>query len=148
MDAPQVTALVGAISGLLGSVVGGSISYLSTKLVKREDALREERRRRYDERQNLYSDFLGEAVRLTILSLKAEHKDLSVEELTRLVTLEARIWLHSEVVARSARDLATEVTRTAFPTKQDANQRRSFPDLRDEYVRICSTDLASLRNDA
>ena len=142
--------MVGGAAGLLGSAVGGAISFLSSRITHSEDAKRDVRSRSYEEREKIYSEFMGEAVRVVLLSLHAS-ESVKPEELVKLVTLEARIWFHSESVGTAARLVAKEAMRRANSAgeevKPDDPPDKLFAELRDSYTKACTTELRALRDE-
>lgn len=149
MEASLIVALVGSVSGLAGTAVGGVISYFSARANRSSDDAAAIRKRSYEERELLYSDFLGEAVRLILLSRYGETKIENSAEFVKLASLEARIWFHSESVGPVSRELAKFVMRKAegLVDVDPADKLLTFPDLRDKMVKLCTVDLAELRNE-
>ena len=58
------TALVGAISGVLGSLVGGSASVATTWMAQRTSSRRELVREEIQKREALYGEFIAECAKL------------------------------------------------------------------------------------
>ena len=73
--------------------------------------------------------------------LSFERNVVFSEEARKLVALDSEIWFHSTEVGASSRKIASCVLDHFEKDKED---RPSFPELRDEYVRICRHDLDRL----
>jgi len=152
MDTALLVAIVGATSGLLGSAAGGLISFYSSRATRSDESIRDQKKRSYDEQEKLYSEFVGEAVRIKMLSLQADQNKVEANELVKLATLEARTWFHSAAVGAEARELAKHVMKEAerieASAESESTAERDFPELRDSYVKACTLELSRLRNEA
>ncbi|WP_353222493.1 hypothetical protein [Salinisphaera sp. C84B14] len=140
MDSEILAALIGVSAAFIGSIVGGVLSYLSTRSVRKIEWKLERRDRETERRYSLYAEFLAEASRLMLLSF--ERKGVISEEVRKLVALESQIWFHSTEVGASSRNIASCVLNHF--EKDEEEDRPNFPELRDEYVRICRRDLDRL----
>jgi hypothetical protein len=152
MEPPLLAALIGSFFGLLGTAVGGVISYTASRSNQAAETRSADRRQSYQERESLFSDFLAEAMQVFLIAL---HTGSQVREpglFHRLVTLEARIWLHSRPVADNARNLARFVMQEAEGLHgepiPDGPDQQEFHALRDAYLSTCSSELARLRDEA
>ena len=143
------TALVGAMSAVLGSLVGGSASVATTwmaqKTLNRREVLREELRKR----EALYGEFIGECAKLFMDAFT--HKLEKPETLLPLFALINRIRLCAsrEVLAEAERVL-TRLTDQYFAKNLTVEELRKLAHteqadpLRD-FGEACRAELNSLR---
>jgi hypothetical protein len=66
------TAWISAFSAVMGSLVGGFTSFLTTYANQRAQYRRDFLSRQLAQRENLYSEFINEAARLQVDSLEQE----------------------------------------------------------------------------
>ena len=143
------TALLGALSAVLGSLVGGSASVATTwmaqKTLNRREVLREELRKR----EALYGEFIGECAKLFMDAFT--HNLEKLESLLPVFALVNRIRLCAsrEVLAEAERVL-TRLTDQYFAKnltveelRQLAHTEQADP-LRD-FGEACRAELKSLR---
>ena len=143
------TALLGALSAVLGSLVGGSASVATTwmaqKTLNRREVLREELRKR----EALYGEFIGECAKLFMDAFT--HNLEKPESLLPVFALINRIRLCAsrEVLAEAERML-TRLTDQYFAKnltvedlRQLAHTEQADP-LRD-FGEACRAELKSLR---
>ena len=143
------TALLGALSAVLGSLVGGSASVATTwmaqKTLNRREILREELRKR----EALYGEFIGECAKLFMDAFT--HNLEKLESLLPVFALVNRIRLCAsrEVLAEAERVL-TRLTDQYFAKnltvedlRQLAHTEQADP-LRD-FGEACRAELKSLR---
>ena len=143
------TALIGALSAVLGSLVGGSASVATTwmaqKTLNRREVLREELRKR----EALYGEFIGECAKLFMDAFT--HNLENLDSLLPVFALVNRIRLCAsrEVLAEAERVL-TRLTDQYFAKnltvedlRQLAHTEQADP-LRD-FGEACRAELKSLR---
>jgi len=143
------TALLGALSAVLGSLVGGSASVATTwmaqKTLNRREILRDELRKR----EALYGEFIGECAKLFMDAFT--HNLEKLESLLPVFALVNRIRLCAsrEVLAEAERVL-TRLTDQYFAKnltvedlRQLAHTEQADP-LRD-FGEACRAELKSLR---
>ena len=143
------TALLGALSAVLGSLVGGSASVATTwmaqKTLDRREVLREELRKR----EALYGEFIGECAKLFMDAFT--HNLEKPESLLPVFALINRVRLCAsrEVLAEAERVL-TRLTDQYFAKnltveelRQLAHTEQADP-LRD-FGEACRAELKSLR---
>jgi len=143
------TALLGALSAVLGSLVGGSASVATTwmaqKTLNRREVLREELRKR----EALYGEFIGECAKLFMDAFT--HNLEKPESLLPVFALINRVRLCAsrEVLAEAERVL-TRLTDQYFAKnltveelRQLAHTEQADP-LRD-FGEACRAELKSLR---
>ena len=143
------TALIGAMSAVLGSLVGGSASVATTwmaqKTLNRREVLREELRKR----EALYGEFIGECAKLFmdafIHSLEKPESLLPVFALINRI----RLCASREVLAEAERVL-TRLTDQYFAKNLTVEELRKLAHteqadpLRD-FGEACRAELNSLR---
>jgi murein L,D-transpeptidase YafK len=133
MNPQFVIALIGVSSALLGTIIGGWISYLSNKNLKMTEWKMSLVKEDANFRRKLYSDFLSEVNRLTVFS--SESKVESIKDLSFLINYYTQIELLSsqEIISCSKEIVSCVVARNrenAVEPKQD------FYDLKQRF--ICS----------
>ena len=143
------TALLGALSAVLGSLVGGSASVATTwmaqKTLNRREVLREELRKR----EALYGEFIGECAKLFMDAFT--HNLENLESLLPIFALVNRIRLCAsrEVLAEAERVL-TRVADQYFAKNLTVEELRELvrieqaDPLRD-FGEACRAELKSLR---
>ena len=143
------TALLGALSAVLGSLVGGSASVATTwmaqKTLNRREVLREELRKR----EALYGEFIGECAKLFMDAFT--HNLEKPESLLPVFALVNRIRLCAsrEVLAEAERVL-TRITDQYFAKNMTVEELRELTHteqadpLRD-FGEACRAELKSLR---
>jgi len=143
------TALLGALSAVLGSLVGGSASVATTwmaqKTLNRREILREELRKR----EALYGEFIGECAKLFMDAFT--HNLEKLESLLPIFALVNRIRLCAsrEVLAEAERVL-TRVADQYFAKNLTVEELRELvrieqaDPLRD-FGEACRAELKSLR---
>jgi len=143
------TALIGALSAVLGSLVGGSASVATTwmaqKTLNRREVLREELRKR----EALYGEFIGECAKLFMDAFT--HNLEKPESLLPVFALINRIRLCAsrEVLAEAERML-TRLTDQYFAKNLTVEELRELvrieqaDPLRD-FGEACRAELKSLR---
>jgi len=143
------TALLGALSAVLGSLVGGSASVATTwmaqKTLNRREVLREELRKR----EALYGEFIGECAKLFMDAFT--HNLEKPESLLPVFALINRIRLCAsrEVLAEAERML-TRLTDQYFAKNLTVEELRELAHteqadpLRD-FGEACRVELKSLR---
>jgi len=143
------TALLGALSAVLGSLVGGSASVATTwmaqKTLNRREILREELRKR----EALYGEFIGECAKLFMDAFT--HNLEKLESLLPVFALVNRIRLCAsrEVLAEAERVL-TRIADQYFAKNLTVEELRELvrieqaDPLRD-FGEACRAELKSLR---
>ena len=143
------TALLGALSAVLGSLVGGSASVATTwmaqKTLNRREVLREELRKR----EALYGEFIGECAKLFMDAFT--HNLEKPESLLPVFALINRVRLCAsrEVLAEAERVL-TRLTDQYFAKNLTVEELRELTHteqadpLRD-FGEACRAELTSLR---
>lgn len=146
MDANVVSAL----AGLIGAVIGGLASAMTSWLGQRIQANGQWRRQEVQRREDLYDAFIENAVQCYADALQHEEPEMSA-----MVSLYARIdqmRLHSTATVI---ETAEDIRRKIIGTFGDPN--RAFPDLRErladgslsllgKFSEACRIELEELRN--
>lgn len=142
MDTQLVVAVIGVSAALLGSIVGGVSSYLSTRSMRKLEWKLARIDREIDKRETLYADFLSSA-NLGMLSSFNKDPD-STEVIKPIMNLEARIRLVSPELGELARKVVSCVI---DHHQKEKNDKASYPPLRDEFISRCKSSLDALRAD-
>jgi hypothetical protein len=152
MDTPLLVAIVGLVGALVGSVIGGLISFLSTRSVRRMEWRQSLVETDLRTRENLYADFLSEVGRLMLITIARNVGSAQPPDFSRLVTLESKIWFHSEPLGKLAREIARVVlTEFSNMTKTEPDKGYDplqFANLRDKFIVECKLDLRRVRENA
>jgi hypothetical protein len=141
---PQViAAIIGVSSALIGTLIGGFISYLSNRNIKREEWQLSLIKEEINSRKKLYSEFLGEANRLVLFSL--EEKVSSTRQLDSLISYFTQIELvATEKVIERAKSLADCVLTC---NTQSANKKdQDFYNLKKYFIESVKDELFELGN--
>lgn len=95
------TAWISAFSAVMGSLVGGFTSFVTTYASQRNQYRRDFVSKQFTQREMLYSEFINEAARLQVESLDRQMEKAST--LVNIYALENRIRLNaSEQVVQAA----------------------------------------------
>ena len=141
METQTIVAIVGVAGVLVGSAVGGVISFLSSRSMRRMEWELSLSEKNILSRESLYVEFLTEATRLMLQS--TEEKISQTTAFTTFVSLESRIWFQSPVIGELAREIARCVLDSH--NKEPKDKAKEFPELRDKYISECKKDLLALR---
>ena len=143
------TALLGAMSAVMGSLVGGSASVVTTwmaqKTLNRREVLREELRKR----EALYGEFIGECAKLFMDAFT--HKLEKPETLLPVFALINRIRLcASRKVLAEAERLLGRLTDQYFASNLTVEELRKLAhtekaDPLSDFGEACRAELKSLR---
>lgn len=143
------TALVGALSAVMGSLVGGSASVATTwmaqKTLNRREVLREELRKR----EALYGEFIGECAKLFMDAFT--HELDKPETLLPVLALINRIRLcSSRKVLAEAERLLGRITDQYFAKNMTVGELRKLAnteqaDPLSAFGEACRAELKSLR---
>lgn len=143
------TALVGAVSAVMGSLVGGSASVVTTwmaqKTLNRREVLREELRKR----EALYGEFIGECAKLFMDAFT--HELEKPETLLPVFALINRIRLcSSRKVLAEAERLLGRLTDQYFANNMTVEELRKLAhteqsDPLSAFGEACRAELKSLR---
>lgn len=141
METQTLIALVGVSGALIGSAIGGLISFFSSRAVRRMEWELSLTEKDIRNRESLYADFLTETNRLMLQSI--DEKITQGSELTTLIALEAKIWFFSDSVGAVARKIVVCVM--DHHSKEPKNEKPSFPELKDKYIFHCKKDITEMK---
>jgi hypothetical protein len=141
-------AIISACAAIAGSIVGALASFFATRSLNSEQWRRQKIEKQILAREQLYSDFMAEAARLTLTSIDAKAEKAS--EFTALYSLMSRIRLiatppvvtAAEEVTRSATNLHRSDTAKVTTHEPDATRTE------DSFAAICCRELDELREKA
>ena len=148
METQTLVALVGVGGALVGSAVGGLISFLSSRSVRKLEWEPSLSQRDLQARETLYAEFLSEASRIVVRQVDGNISEAS--DLSELLTLEAKLWFHSEEVGEIARKVVLCVLdrRLSAAKKEEPKEANgTFAELKHEYISACKNDLKRLKAD-
>ncbi len=117
------SAWISAFSAVVGSLVGGFTSFVTTYANQRNQYRVDFLSKQFAKRETLYSDFINEAARLTIESL-----DRQMEKASALVTIYA---LHNRIRLNASE----EVIQAAQHTIENIIQSYKRPNMTAEEIR-------------
>lgn len=146
METQTLVALVGVTGALMGSAIGGFISFFATRSVRKMEWKLSVVQKEMQTRESLYADFLTEANRL--LMHQVEGKVHHATELTHLVSLDARIWFFSDIVGKAARSIVLCILDANLKDdeKKDSEEKPEFAGLRDTFITECKKDLLAVKS--
>jgi hypothetical protein len=140
--------LLSAMSGLMGTLVGGSATvataWVTQKKLSRRELVREEVRKR----EALYGEFIAECAKLLMDALT--HALDKPEKLLPVYALLNRVRLTaSPPVLRMAESLLTRITDQYFASNLTVDDLRAFArsdqaDPLKSFGEVCRTELASI----
>jgi hypothetical protein len=142
------TAWISAFSAVMGSLVGGFTSFLTTYANQRAQYRRDFLSRQLAQRENLYSEFINEAARLQVDSLEQELVRPST--MVAIYALGNRIRLNaSEEVVQAAENAVREIIESYRRPKMTAEdiRRQAFLEIQDpvkEFGEACRRELNRL----
>jgi hypothetical protein len=145
MDIP----LVSAMSGVLGSLVGGAASVTTTWITQRTLSKRELIREEMRKRETLYGEFIGECSKLLIDALT--HTLENPETLLVCYALINRIRLcASDAVLAEAEQALMRITEQYFSTNLTLDELRNLARSEDAdplkaFGQTCRAELKSMR---
>jgi hypothetical protein len=126
------TAWIGAFSAIMGSLVGGLASFVTTYTNQRAQYRRDFLSKQFAQRENLYSEFIKEAARLQVDSL--EQEELKPSTLVAIYALGNRIRLNSShEVVEAAENTVLEIIESYRRPKMTAEdiRRQAYLEVRD-----------------
>ena len=142
------TAWISAFSAVMGSLVGGFTSFVTTYANQRAQYHRDFLSKQLAQRENLYAEFINEAARLQIDSL--EQEQIKPSTMVAIYSLGNRIRLNaSEEVVQAAEGAVREIIesyRRPNMTAEDI-RRGAFLEIEDpvkEFSQACRKELKRL----
>ncbi len=143
------TAMVSAMSGVLGSLVGGAASVTTTWITQRTLSKRELIREEMRKRETLYGDFIGVCAKLLMdaftHTLEKPETLLPAYELINRIRLSA-----SKAVLAEAEQLLRRITEQYFSSNLTVEEMRDLAGLEDAdplkaFGEACRAELKSMR---
>jgi hypothetical protein len=139
MEMQLTIATIGVASALLGSLIGGLSSYLSTKSMRLLEWRLGQIERDVAMRENLYADFLSETNKSLLQSF--EKKVESLASLNTLINLESKIRL----ISPSVSPYATKLTSCVVDHHEVNKEKPNYAEVRDEFIQACRNDLNQIK---
>jgi hypothetical protein len=142
------TAWISAFSAVMGSLVGGFTSFLTTYANQRALYRRDFLSKQLAQRENLYSEFIKEAARLQIDSL--EQEVVKPSTMVAIYAVGNRIRLNaSEEVVQAAENAVRGIVESYRRPKMTAEdiRRHAFLEIEDpvkEFAEACRRELNRL----
>jgi hypothetical protein len=143
------TAMLTAISGLLGTLLGGSASVATTWIAHKTMSKRELMREEMRKRETLYGEFIGECAKLLMDSFT--HSLEQPETMLAVLALINRIRLcASPAVLQQAERLVRRITDQYLSRNLTLDELRELArsedaDLLREFAETCRAELASIQ---
>ena len=143
------TNLITAMSGVLGSLVGGSATVATAWITQKTLTRRELNVRDMRQREKLYSDFIGECAKLLIDAFTHTLED--PEQLLPLYALTNRVRLTaSQPVVAEAERLLARITEQYFSRNLTVEEMRQLARSNDAdplrtFGEACRMELKSIR---
>jgi hypothetical protein len=140
---------IGALSGVMGALVGGSASIATAWLTQRSQSLRELVRDEVQKREALYGEFVGECARLLMDAFT--HRLERPETLLQAYALVNRIRLcASPPVLGEAERLMVRITDQYFDSNRTVDELRRIArsveaDPLRPFGEACRLELAAMR---
>lgn len=143
MSSQMVTALIGVFAALGGTTIGGLITYFTNKDLKKQEWKLSVLQEEINDRNRLYSEFLAEAYRLTLVSVQAKYSDLM--EFQNLNRHFAQIeLLAAEEVVNEAKAIVDHII--VLHSESSDKQDRSFFDVKTSFINEVKEELYKLKN--
>jgi hypothetical protein len=142
------TAWISAFSAVMGSLVGGFTSFVTTYASQRNQYRRDFVSKQFTQREMLYSEFINEAARLQVESLDRQMEKAST--LVNIYALENRIRLNaSEQVVQAAAHTIEKIVESYKRPNMTAEEIRSgaylnIEDPLKEFGEACRNELSGL----
>lgn len=142
-------SLITAVSALLGSIVGGALSFLSSHYTAKKQFQREFTLREFEKHEALYSEFMTETGRLVLLRL--DKKSDSALQYASLFSLLGRIRL---VAPKDISDAAKAFSTLVMETSADRQQEEIHDHTvqvgaaRERFTSLCQEHLRRIRANA
>jgi hypothetical protein len=144
MSPPLQIALLAAASVILGTVIGGLISYLTNKHLNRQKWELKQTERLAASREQLYGEFLAESGRLLLSAL--DQKAANVAGFSLHFSLLARVRLVAgPVVIKAAEKLAKDVAAAHAKEAKKEDDSKAAPPYQ-AFIDAARHELETLRN--
>lgn len=143
MSSQMITALIGVFAALCGTTIGGLITYFTNSDLKRKEwelsVLQEE----INDRKRLYSEFLAEAYRLTLISVQTKYGDLKEFDILNRYFAQIEL-LADDKIVKEAKAIVDHVI--VRHSESSEKQARSFFDIKTSFINEAKEDLYRLKN--
>ncbi|PKN19494.1 MAG: hypothetical protein CVU71_08300 [Deltaproteobacteria bacterium HGW-Deltaproteobacteria-6] len=143
MTSQIVIALIGVFAALIGAAIGGLITYFTNRDLKKKEWMLSVIREEINDRKRLYSEFLAEAYRITILSLQTKCGDLREFDILHRYFAQIELLASDDIVnaARTIVDLVID-----RHSKECEKHDISFVDLKKTFINLVKEELSRLKN--
>ncbi len=139
----MTTALIGVVSALLGTALGGLLTYFTNRDLKLKEWHLSVLRDEMNDRKKLYSELLSEATRLTLISAQTKIGD--IKEFQHMGDLVAKTELvASAEVIREAKTIMDHML--SLHAKQQKSQESSFFELKTRFIAAVKDELEEMKN--
>jgi len=135
--------VIGVTSALLGTTMGGLISYFTNKAIKQKEWWSSILRDEINERKKLYSDFLAEATRLTWVSIEAKQGDLKDFHLLGNLTAQIEL-LGSDGVVNASKAIMAHVL--SLHSSHQEKPGLAFFDVKTTFINEVKQEINNLKN--
>jgi hypothetical protein len=142
MNTAIATALIAATSALVGSVIGGIVSYFSTKSMRKLEWKLSEIEREIASRRAIYAKFLAESNTWIVRSV--DQKVNSFAEMQELLNIQSEISLISPKIGAKAKEILSCVLDHHQKGKEHLG---TYPHLRDSFIALCLQEVRGMRSE-
>jgi hypothetical protein len=141
MGTEIATSLIAATAALVGSFVGGAVSYFSTRSMRKLEWRLSEIEREIASRRTIYAKFLSESNIWIIRSV--DQRASSFVEMQELLNLQSEISLSSPQIGAKAKEILSCVLDHHQKGKEPLG---TYPLLRDSFVDLCLQEVRDMRS--
>jgi hypothetical protein len=149
MNVELQIAVITACSAIAGSVVGGLVTFLTTRHLKSQEWRQEQLVRELSKREELYSDFLTECGKLSLRSIDTDLE--AATEFAHHHALLGRIRLVSTQNVASAAEVLAKVVVDIFRPKGSESLSKAgvtFFEAQSKFCEACRFELEELKRTA
>lgn len=143
MSSQIITAIIGVFAALCGTTIGGLITYFTHRDLKRKEWVFSVLREEINDRKKLYSDFLAEAYRLTLISIQTKHDNLKEFEILNRYLAQIEL-LSTGKIIDEAKAIVDHVI--VCHSMNSGKQSRSFFDVKTSFINEAKEDIHKLKN--
>ena len=137
------TALIGVIAALCGTAVGGLITYFTNRDLKKTEWKLSVLREEINDRKRLYSDFLAEAYRLTLISFQTKYNDLKEFDILNRYYAQIEL-LAADKIVETAKAIIDNVI--DGHSENNVNPEKLFFDVKRNFIHEVKKELFQLKN--
>lgn len=136
--------LIPATFALLGTIVGGLITFLTTYYLKTKEWKLQNLNKEIERKEKLYSDFMAECGRLVMVGVDADLKKTT--EFSHALKLLNQIQITaSDDVVEASTNLYKFATKNAVKGYKDKSKTEETPVDLPKYGLVCRAELDALR---